>query len=127
MSWTDIKEDNRQKIESLLSAFDQFVTANHKGVDPQDRRIVSEWTTFKEIIDKSPGDTQSHNKHVSALRNKLLKEEVSKHLVKMGAADMERHINSKTIDIDKNKLLALCRDLKRQVLRNTKDPLHLLD
>ena len=110
-----------------MTAFDKFITDNHRGADMQDIRILGEWGTFKAMIQKAPADTQGHNKHVNALRNALLKEEVSKHLGTMDKAVVEKDDNEKTIEIDKNKLLQISRELKRNVLRHTKDPLNLLD
>ena len=88
---------------------------------------MNQWNTFKEIIQKAPTDTQGHNKHVNQLRNALLKEEVSRHMGKMGDEGMQKEFNHKDIEIDKNALLSISRDLKRNVLRHTKDPLNLLD
>jgi hypothetical protein len=35
---------------------------------------MHEWRMFKTLIEKSPADTDGHNKHVINLRNTLLKE-----------------------------------------------------
>jgi len=57
-----------------MKAFDAFILLNHKGPNYQDERIIQEWKIFKDIIEKSPADTEGHNKHVVSLRNTLLKE-----------------------------------------------------
>jgi hypothetical protein len=79
------------------------------------------------VIEANPGDVDSHNKYVMALRNTLLREDVSKSKrggFTFATAAKENRVK---IAIDKPRLLAICKDLKRAVLRNTKDPLELLD
>ena len=109
-----------------MEAFDNFIATNHKGSSSEDEKISREWLTFREIIRRDPGDTQAHNKHVNNLRTALLKEEVSKHMGSMGNDKLEREEQSREIEIDKNALLTISRNLKRNVLRHTKDPLNML-
>jgi hypothetical protein len=78
------------------------------------------------VIEADPGNTDSHNKYVTALRNALLKEEVSKKKMTERGVEVkvkERH----RVVIDKTRLLAASKELKRAVLRNTQDPLDMLD
>jgi hypothetical protein len=78
------------------------------------------------VIEADPANTDSHNKYVTALRNALLKEEVTKKKTTDKGVDFkikERH----RVVIDKTRLLAVSKELKRAVLRNTQDPLDLLN
>ena len=109
INWEAIAPSNREKLESLLNAFETFVSQNHPGPEPQDRRIVSEWDNLKQLIKQAPTDTQAHNKHINALRSAMLKEEVSRHLGKMGEEQMEKETDSKKIEIDKGVLLSISR------------------
>ncbi len=78
------------------------------------------------MIGENPSNTDAHNKYVLALRNTLLREELSreKNPVK-GGGYQEKEMRQKVV-VDKNRLLALSKDLKRAVLRNTKTPLDML-
>jgi hypothetical protein len=79
------------------------------------------------VIEASPADVDSHNKYVVALRNTLLREDVSKGKRGNFTFATAAKDNRPKIAIDKARLLAICKDLKRAVLRSTKDPLELLD
>jgi hypothetical protein len=39
MNWIGIQESSREKVESLLNAFNVFIAENHKGTDPEDERV----------------------------------------------------------------------------------------
>ncbi len=79
------------------------------------------------MIETSPADIDSHNKYVVALRNNLLREDAAKNKRGGFVFAPTAKENRVKIIIDKTRLLAICKDLKRAVLRNTKDPLDLLD
>ena len=126
MKWQGVKETSKEKIESLVNAFNTFILENHKGSEAEDERVRKEWQAFKQVIADNPANTDSHNKYVLALRNALLKEDVIKQQNgEKGAKYKEKQAKLKIV-VDKTKLLALAKDLKRAVLRNTKIPLDLL-
>lgn len=74
MNWKGISENSRQKIDSLVNAFDEFINNNHMDGAAEDQRILKEWQLFHKLIQQAPADTDSHYKHVNELRNTLLKE-----------------------------------------------------
>jgi len=39
MNWGEINESSRERIESLMKAFETFIVENHKGTDQHDDRI----------------------------------------------------------------------------------------
>ena len=119
-----MSELSRQKIESLLCAFHDFVQTSHSSADPQDVRVKQEWLALKAVMEKSPGEPEGHKKYVIELRDKLLKEEISRNPGNKGHRLAGNKAAAK-IEINKQKLVALSKDLKRLVLRNTQDHLHL--
>jgi hypothetical protein len=122
-----VQESSREKVESLVNAFNVFILENHKGNDPEDERIKREWEKFKGVIEENPANTDEHNRYVLALRNALLKEEVSKNKSSERTGEYRPKEIRPKILIDKAKLMVLSKDLKRAVLRNTKDPLDMLE
>ena len=63
---------------------------------------------------------------MTALRNALLKEEVSKKKTADKGVDFKIKERQRVV-IDKTRLMAVSKELKRTVLRNTQDPLDLLN
>jgi competence protein ComGF len=80
MNWQGVSETSKQKIDSLIASFSDFIETNHKNANPSDQRIIKEWSIFKKLIEQDPTETDSHTKHVNELRNVLLREEVSSHM-----------------------------------------------
>lgn len=78
------------------------------------------------MIEADPANTDAHNKYVTALRNALLKEEVSKKKTTDKGVDFKIKERQRVV-IDKTRLMAVSKELKRAVLRNTQDPLDLLN
>lgn len=127
MSWQDIEETNRNKIQNFLTAFSSFVQENHSGSSPEDELVKKEWEKFREFIEAQPTDTQKHNKYVLDLRKELLKQDImSAKEAENIEREKQRQLNRPKIVVDKPKLLMISKELKRMVLRNTQNPLNLL-
>lgn len=127
MNWEDVNETSKEKVESLVASFNEFIYKHHEGEDPTDKNIREEWEKFKLVIEKKPADTQMHNKYVLALRNELLKKDII--LAKQAESEERerlRKLNRPKLVMDKGKLINISKELKRTVLRNTQNPLNLL-